>query len=345
MLRIAIVGGSGYTGIELLRILKLHPRTDVVAVTSRKYAGHPVEEVFPSLHGYNDLLFTEPDVNYLSSSAEWIFTAVPHKAAMSVVPQFLGAGLRVIDLSADFRLRDRRTYEIWYQAHTAPELLDKAVYGLPEIYRKDIAHAQLVANPGCYPTSAILSLVPLLHSGIISSQGIIADSKSGASGAGRSLSLGTIYCEVNEGLKAYKVAGHRHMPEIEQELSVAAGKPVVITFIPHLVPMTRGILTTIYARLTQPVSTGKVLVTIKDFYKDSPFVRVLPEDTFPNISYVRGSNFCDIGAKVDRHTNTLVLISAIDNLVKGASGQAVQNLNIMAGLDESLGLDTIPLCP
>ncbi|MDL1959501.1 MAG: N-acetyl-gamma-glutamyl-phosphate reductase [Deltaproteobacteria bacterium] len=345
MLRTAIVGGSGYTGIELLRILKLHPRANVVAVTSRKYAGHSVGEVFPSLHGYNDLLFTEPDVSYLSKSAEWIFTAVPHKAAMSVVPQFLDAGLRVIDLSADFRLRDRRTYETWYQAHTAPEQLDKAVYGLPEIYRKDIAHAQLVANPGCYPTGAIIPLVPLLHSGIINSQGIIADSKSGASGAGRSLSLGTLYCEVNEGLKAYKVAEHRHMPEIEQELSVAAGKPVVITFTPHLVPMTRGILTTIYARLAREVSIGKVLVAIKEFYKDSPFVRVFPEGAFPDIFYVRGSNFCDIGAKIDRHTNTLVLVSAIDNLVKGASGQAVQNLNIMAGLEESLGLDTIPLCP
>ncbi len=345
MLRIAIVGGSGYTGIELLRILKLHPQANVVAVTSRKYAGHPVEEVFPSLHGYNDLLFTEPDVTRLSKSAEWIFTAVPHKAAMSVVPQFFNAGCRIIDLSADFRLRDRRTYETWYQAHTAPEQLDKAVYGLPEIYRKDIASAQLVANPGCYPTSAILPLVPLLHSGTISSQGIIADSKSGASGAGRSPSLGTLFCEVNEALKAYKVAEHRHMPEIEQELSVAAGKPVAMTFIPHLVPMTRGILTTVYAQLTAEVSTGKVLVAIKEFYKDSPFVRVLPEGTFPDISYVRGSNFCDIGAKVDRRTNTLILISAIDNLVKGASGQAVQNLNIMAGLDESLGLGTIPLFP
>jgi N-acetyl-gamma-glutamyl-phosphate reductase len=345
MLCIAIVGGSGYTGIELLRILKLHPQANVVAVTSRKYAGHPVEEVFPSLHGYRDLLFTEPDITHLSKTAEWIFTAVPHKAAMSVVPQFFDAGCRIIDLSADFRLRDRRTYETWYQAHTAPEQLDKAVYGLPEIYRENIASAQLVANPGCYPTSAILPLVPLLHSGIISSQKIIADSKSGASGAGRSLSLGTLYCEVNEGLKAYKVAEHRHMPEIEQELSAAAGKPVAMTFIPHLVPMTRGILTTTYAQLTEEISTDKVLVAIKEFYKDSPFVRVLPEGTFPNISYVRGSNFCDIGAKVDKRTNILILISAIDNLVKGASGQAVQNLNIMAGLDESVGLDTIPLCP
>ena len=345
MLRIAIVGGSGYTGIELLRILKLHPQADVVAATSRKYAGLPVEEVFPSLHGYGGLLFTEPDVKYLTRSAEWILTAVPHKAAMSVVPQFLKAGLRVVDLSADFRLRDSRTYETWYQAHAAPEQLDKAVYGLPEIYRKDITYAQLVANPGCYPTSAILPLVPLLHSGIVSPKGIIVDSKSGASGAGRSPSLGTIYCEVNESLKAYKVAEHRHMPEIEQELSIAAGRSVAVTFTPHLVPVTRGILTTIYALLTREVSTGKVLVAIKDFYKDSPFVRILPEDTFPDISYVRGSNFCDIGAKVDGHTNTLILVSAIDNLVKGASGQAVQNLNIMAGLGESLGLDTVPLCP
>ncbi|MBW1926992.1 MAG: N-acetyl-gamma-glutamyl-phosphate reductase [Deltaproteobacteria bacterium] len=345
MLRVAIVGGSGYTGIELLRILKLHPQADVVAVTSRKYAGHPVGEAFPSLHGYDGLLFTEPDVKYLTRSAEWIFTAVPHKAAMSVVPQFLEAGLRVIDLSADFRLRDSRTYETWYQAHAAPEQLDRAVYGLPEIYRKDIAHAQLVANPGCYPTGAILPLAPLLHSGIVSPKGIIADSKSGASGAGRSPSPGTIYCEVNESLKAYKVAEHRHMPEIEQELSVAAGRPVAVTFTPHLVPMTRGILTTIYARLTREVSTGKVLVAIKDFYEDSPFVRVFPEGAFPDVSYVRGSNFCDIGARVDGHTNTLILISAIDNLVKGASGQAVQNLNIMAGLDESLGLDTVPLYP
>jgi len=345
MLRIAIVGGSGYTGIELLRILKFHPRANVVAVTSRKYAGQPAGAVFPSLHGYDDLFFTEPDVTYLTKTADWIFTAVPHKTAMSIVPQFFEAGCRIIDLSADFRLRDRRTYEIWYQAHTASEILNKAVYGMPEIYREKIAGAQLVANPGCYPTSAILPLVPLLNSKIISSKGIIADSKSGASGAGRNPSVVTLYCEVNEALKAYKVAEHRHLPEIEQELSVAAGKPVFITFIPHLVPMTRGILTTIYAQMNEKISTERVLAVIKEFYKNSPFVRILPEGTFPDISHVRGSNFCDIGAKVDRHTNMLILICAIDNLVKGASGQAVQNLNIMAGLDESSGLGTIPLFP
>ena len=345
MLRIAIVGGSGYTGIELLRILKFHPGANVVAVTSRKYAGRPVGAVFPSLHGYDDLFFTEPDVTYLSKTADWIFTAVPHKTAMSIVPGFFDAGCRIIDLSADFRLRDRRTYEIWYQAHTASEKLKKAVYGLPEIYKEDIASAQLVANPGCYPTGAILPLVPLLNSSIIGSKGIIADSKSGASGAGRSPSIATLYCEVNEAFKAYKVAEHRHLPEIEQELSVAAGEAVSITFIPHLVPMTRGILTTIYARICEKISTDKVLAVLKEFYKNSPFVRILPVGTFPDISYVRGSNFCDIGAKVDDHTNTLILISAIDNLVKGASGQAVQNLNIMAGLDESSGLGAIPLFP
>ena len=345
MLRIAIVGGSGYTGIELLRILKSHSQVEVVAVTSRKNAGQAVEDVFPSLRGLIDLFFIEPHAETIIKSAEWIFTAVPHKAAMSVVPQFLDAGLRVIDLSADFRIRDCRTYETWYQAHTAPELLDKAVYGLPEIYGEHIASARLVANPGCYPTSVILPLVPLLRSGIINHQGIIADSKSGASGAGRSPLPATIYCEVNEALKAYKVAEHRHQPEIEQELSTAAGESVAITFIPHLVPMTRGILTTIYAHLTQEISTSGILETLNEFYRKSPFVRVLPEDVFPDVSHVRGSNYCDIGARVDRRTNRLILISAIDNLVKGASGQAVQNLNIMAGLDESLGLKIPPLFP
>ena len=345
MLRIAIIGGSGYTGVELLRIFKLHPQVEVVAVSSRKYAGHSAGEVFPSLHGYSDLIFTPPDEGLLDRSIDFIFTAVPHGVAMSVVPKFLDAGLRVIDLSADFRLRDCKTYEAWYQVHAVPELIDNAVYGLPEIYGRYIPSAQLVANPGCYPTSALLPLIPLLRSGIISSQGIIVDSKSGASGAGRNPSPATIYCEVNEAFKAYKIAEHRHLPEIEQELSVAADRPVAITFIPHLVPMSRGILSTIYTQPVDEISTSEVLGILKEFYETSPFVRILPEDTFPNVSYVRGSNFCDIGAKSDRHTGRLVLISAIDNLIKGASGQAVQNLNIMAGLDESLGLNTVPLYP
>jgi len=345
MLHIAIVGGSGYTGVELLRICKLHPQVEVVAVTSRKYAGQSAGKVFPSLHGYSNLFFTPPDEGLLDRPIDFIFTAVPHGVAMSAVPKFLDAGIRVIDLSADFRLRDCKTYEAWYQAHTASDLLNKAVYGLPEIYGRYISSAQLVANPGCYPTSALLPLIPLLRSKIVSSQGIIVDSKSGASGAGRNPSPATIYCEVNEAFKAYKIAEHRHLPEIEQELSVAADRPVAITFIPHLVPMSRGILSTIYTQPVNEISTSEVLDILKGFYERSPFVRIVPEGTFPNVSYVRGSNFCDIGAKLDRHTGRLVLISAIDNLIKGASGQAVQNLNIMAGLNESLGLGTVPLYP
>ncbi|NIA08752.1 MAG: N-acetyl-gamma-glutamyl-phosphate reductase [Nitrospiraceae bacterium] len=345
MLHIAIVGGSGYTGLELLRIFRLHPQVEVVAVSSRKYAGQSVGEAFPSLHGYSDLVFTPSDEDFVDRSIDFLFTAVPHGVAMSVVPKFLDAGLRVIDLSADFRLRDLKTYEAWYQAHTAPGLINKAVYGLPEVYAKDISSAQLVANPGCYPTSALLPLIPLLRSGVIRPQGIIVDSKSGASGAGRSPSPATIYCEVNEAFKAYKIAGHRHRPEIEQELSVAAGSPVAITFVPHLVPMSRGILSTIYALPIEDISISEVLAILRKFYQKSPFVHILPEGTFPNVSHVRGSNFCDIGAEMDRHTGRLVLISAIDNLIKGASGQAVQNLNLMSGLDESLGLDTVPLYP
>ncbi len=345
MLRVAIIGASGYTGVELLRIFRLHPQVEVVAVSSRRYAGHSVGEVFPSLHGYNDLIFMPSDKDFLDRPIDFLFTAVPHGVAMSVVPRFLDAGLRVIDLSADFRLRDCKTYEAWYQPHTAPELIDNAVYGLPEVYARDIASAQLVANPGCYPTSVLLPLIPLLRSGTVRPQGIIVDSKSGASGAGRSPSPATIYCEVNEAFKAYKIAGHRHLPEIEQELSVAADRPVAITFVPHLVPMSRGILSTIYAQPVDETSVSEVLGILEEFYRGSPFVHILPQGVCPNVSQVRGSNFCDIGAEIDRHTGRLVLISAIDNLVKGASGQAVQNFNLMSGLDESLGLDTLPLYP
>jgi N-acetyl-gamma-glutamyl-phosphate reductase len=345
MLRIAVLGGSGYTGLELLRILSHHPEARVVAVTSRQHQGVSVGEVFPSLHAFPGLVFTTPDVDALCKSADWVFTAVPHQAAMSVVPRFLEAGLRVIDLSADFRLRDSKTYESWYQTHSAPELLAQAVYGLSEIYREEIASAKLVANPGCYPTSALLPLIPLLRSGMVRADGIIVDSKSGVSGAGRNPSIVTLYAEANEALRAYKIGDHRHTPEIEQELSAAAGQAVVVNFTPHLIPMTRGILTTIYAHMADMVPTGKVLDALREFYVGSPFVRILGEGKFPDVSFVRGSNFCDIGARVDRRTNRVVLVSAIDNLVKGASGQAVQNLNIMAGLDQSVGLEITPLYP
>ncbi len=346
MLRIAIVGGSGYTGLELLRILFHHPEVKVTVVTSRKNEGTAVTDLFPSLSGcYDNLVFSAPSPEKLCASCDLVFTAVPHQAAMAIVPQFLKAGKKTIDLSADFRLRDRQTYEAWYQEHQAPELLDQAVYGLAEVYRNEIARADLVANPGCYPTSTILPLYPLLKEKVVSSQGIIVDSKSGVSGAGRSGSLSISFCEVNEGFKAYKVACHRHTPEIEQELSRVAGQDVIINFTPHLVPMNRGILTTIYVTLSRDLSTGSILEIMSDFYEDKPFVKVLSEGQLPNVSMVRGSNNCVIGAVVDQRTRRAIVVSAIDNLVKGASGQAVQNLNIMMGLDETMGLKTLPVFP
>ncbi|MGQ9500164.1 MAG: N-acetyl-gamma-glutamyl-phosphate reductase [Dissulfurimicrobium sp.] len=346
MLRIAIVGGSGYTGVELLRLLKWHPEVNVQAVTSRRLAGKSVAEVFPSLYSlYEGLVFTEPDARCLAKDADIVFTAVPHKAAMTIVPELLDAGLKVIDLSADFRLHDQKTYEAWYEPHSAPWLLSQAVYGLAEIYRKEIRAARFVANPGCYPTSVLLPLIPLLRAGLIKPYDIVIDSKSGTSGAGRAPSAETLFCEVNEAFKAYKIGKHRHTPEIEQELSLAAGKDVVIDFTPHLVPMSRGILTTIYARPASASSTSELLETLRIFYQDEPFVRILPQGVFPNVSSVRGCNFCDIGLVLSERTNRIIIVSAIDNLVKGASGQAIQNMNIMCGIPETTGLSMAPLFP
>ncbi|MGB9713149.1 MAG: N-acetyl-gamma-glutamyl-phosphate reductase [Dissulfurimicrobium sp.] len=346
MLRIAIIGGSGYTGIELLRLLRGHPKARVVAVTSRRFAGKLLADVFPSLYGlYDGLAFSEPDIGSLAGDIDVAFTAVPHKAAMAIVSELLEAGLRVIDLSADFRLRDQKTYEAWYEPHSAPHLLSHAVYGLTEIYRAKITAARLVANPGCYPTSALLPLIPLLRAGLVDPKDIVIDSKSGASGAGRNPSIGTLFCEVNEAFKAYKIGEHRHTPEIEQELSLAAGTDVVVNFTPHLVPMSRGILTTIYAKPAKAASTSELIEALRVFYQDRPFVRILPQGLFPDVSSVRGSNFCDIGLKIEGRTNRLIIISAIDNLVKGASGQAIQNMNIMHGIPEAAGLDAAPLFP
>ncbi len=344
--RVAIVGASGYTGVELLRILKGHPRARVTVVTSRQNSGKAVEELFPSLHGYRDLKFSMPDMDDICASSDVVFTAVPHQTAMAVVPGFLNAGLKVIDLSADFRIRDQAVYEKWYQKHSAPELLDEAVYALPELNFGKIADARLAANPGCYPTSTILPLAPLLRKGMVLPENIIVDSKSGTSGAGRGASVATLYCEVNESFKAYKVGDHRHTPEIEQELSAAAGADLRINFTPHLVPMNRGILSTIYCRPAERnITTETVRSALAEFYADAPFVRVLPAGSFPGVSNVRGSNYCDIGVKLDARTGMLILVSVIDNLVKGASGQAIQNMNIMCGFDQALALEAGAVYP
>lgn len=346
MLKVAIVGASGYTGVELLRILYTHPESAVTCVTSEQSAGKRISDVFPSLRGRCDLVLENLEPVRVAEKADFIFTALPHKAAMEVVPTFLKLGKRVVDLSADYRLRDAKEYERWYEPHMSPELLKQAVYGLPELKRARIAEADLVANPGCYPTSVILGLAPLLKKRLIDPATVIADSKSGVSGAGRSAKVDNLFCEVNDGFKAYAVGGvHRHIPEIEQELSNLAGAKMVISFTPHLVPMDRGILSTVYAMPVHSVTTAELLDLYGEFYKGEPFVRVLPEGSFPSTAQVRGSNFCDIGLTVDGRTGRVIVVAAIDNLVKGASGQAVQNMNVMNGFPENTGLEGLPLFP
>lgn len=345
MVKVAIVGASGYTGVELLRLLAAHPQVEITCVTARQNAGEEVSALFPSLLQRLDLVCAELDVAQVAAAAEVVFTALPHQSAMAVIPDLLRAGLKVVDLSADYRLRDAAVYEQWYQAHTSPELLAEAVYGLPEIYREKVRGARLVANPGCYPTSVALALAPLITGGLIDLETLVIDSKSGTSGAGRSAKVGSLFCEVNEGFQAYGVGSHRHTPEIEQTLSALAGHEVVINFTPHLLPVNRGILSTCYAKLQGGHSSADLVKIYQDFYRHEPFVRVHPEGRLPNVAYVRGSNFCDLGVVSDPRTGRAIVVSAIDNLVKGAAGQAVQNMNLLLGFAEETGLQALPLFP
>lgn len=345
MLKAAIIGASGYTGFELMRLSVQHPHMELTAVSSEKFAGKKVGEVFPSLHDKIKVDFKSISENEGISEADFIFVALPHKEAMSVVPQLIKQGKKVIDLSADFRFNDPAIYEKWYQKHTAPELLQDAVYGLSELYREKIKNAQLVANPGCYPTAVILALAPLIKNDVIDLNNVIADAKSGVSGAGRSVVLSSLFAEVNEGVKAYKVAKHQHLPEMEQELSLIAQKNVSLLFTPHLIPMNRGILATIYTTMSKEMSENEVLNLYKNFYQNDIFVRICPLGTFPSTNQVKGSNYCDISITIDSRTNRLVIVSVIDNLIKGGSGQAVQNMNIMAGFSEELGINQPALFP
>jgi N-acetyl-gamma-glutamyl-phosphate reductase len=345
MVKVAVAGASGYTGVELLRLLVGHPHVEICAITSRQHEGVPVNKVFPSLNGFCDLVCEGLDVATIAEKVDLVFTALPHKSAMDVVPGFLAAGCRVVDLSADYRLNDQATYEHWYQSHNSPELLSEAVYGLPERYRERIKKARIVANPGCYPTSVILALTPLLEQQLVDTRSLIIDSKSGTSGAGRSLKEGSLFCEVNEGFKAYAVGSHRHTPEIEQELSQLTGFAVCINFTPHLLPVNRGILSTCYASLLETRTTAELLAFYQQRYSDEPFVRVLPEGELPNIAHVRGTNFCDIGLVADSRTGRVIVVSVIDNLVKGAAGQALHNMNLMYGFSETQGLGIVPVFP
>ncbi|MEW6001610.1 MAG: N-acetyl-gamma-glutamyl-phosphate reductase [Nitrospirota bacterium] len=346
MLKVAICGGSGYTGGELLRILSNHPDVTVTIVTSEKSAGKAVNEIFPHLHVYSHLIYEKLKVEEIVDRAELFFMALPHGTSQEPVNFIFKHSKKVIDLSADYRLKNGKIYEEWYRIpHRFQKDLRKAVYGLPEIYRKKISKAGLVANPGCYPTGAILALYPAVKSKIIDSMSIVIDSKSGTSGAGRSSDVALSYCEVNEGFKSYAVTTHRHTPEIEQELSFLTGKDIKVNFTPHLAPFDRGILTTIYARLVKELSPKEVIQIYKKKYATEPFIKVLDEGKFPNVKNVKGTNLCEIGLAVNMRTDTLIIITAIDNLMKGASGQAVHNMNIMMGFDEKRALDTAALFP
>lgn len=342
MTRVAVVGATGYAGAELVRILAGHPETELTVLTSRRYAGIRFDQVYPAMAGRVDIVCQEYATDQICENADLVYMALPHKLPMAFVPDILQQGKKVVDLSADFRFNDVDLYESAYQPHTARDLLDATVYGLCEIYADQIKTAVLIGNPGCYPTSVLLPLVPLLKQGLLDPAALIADSKSGVSGAGRSLALAAHYCEVNESFKAYKVAAHRHNPEMNAILSREAAEAVSITFVPHLVPMTRGMLTTIYATPVSGLTQKDIIDCYRKAYHRRPFIRLCPEDRLPDTRHVRGTNFCDIGFKLDEKNRRLILISAIDNLVKGAAGQAVQNMNLMLGFDETAGLLNVP---
>jgi N-acetyl-gamma-glutamyl-phosphate reductase len=344
MYRIGIIG-DGYTAAELLRLMAGHPQMEAVCVTSVDHIGEKVSRLYPQLGRFYDLDCEATELDQLSSRCDVVFLALPHGLSVAPVRALAGAGVRCVDLGADFRLKDAAAYETHYGLrHEAPELLNEAVYGLTELYRARVREAAVVANPGCYPTSAIVPLAPLLAAGLIQTDRVIIDAKSGVSGAGRSPRPDSHYCEVNEGVHAYALGRHRHEPEIRQELTLAAGKAVEVVFTPHLIPMNRGILTTAYARAVPGAGPDDIRAALAAAYREEYFIRLLPAGSFPHTKWVYGSNFIDIGVHVTP-AGDVILVSALDNLTKGASGQAVQNFNVMAGLPEQTGLDFSGVMP
>lgn len=346
MIDVGILGASGYTGGELIRILLRHPSFRAAWATSRQHAGREVAEVFPSLRDFTGLSFAEPDLEGLPAQLQAVFVALPHTESMKVVPPLLDRGVKVVDLSADFRLEDSAVYSAWYGCdHESPSFIEEAVYGLTEWNRARVSEARLVANPGCYPTAALLALLPLVGDGLVAGGEIVVDAKSGVSGAGRTPQQKTLFCEVDEGLSAYLAGRHRHLPEMEQELSKAAGGRVPLTFVPHLVPLSRGLLETIYLTLDAGAGLKEVEESYRRAYGSETFVKAAPPGVLPGIRDVAGTNLCRIGFTDDPGGGRVVLVSVIDNLVKGAAGQAVQNLNLMFGLSEGAGLDAPGLYP
>lgn len=343
MFKVGIVGGTGYTGVEIIRLLAAHPHAELAVITSRGEAGTPVTQLFPNLWGHTELSFAEPDVKTLST-CDLVFFATPNGIAMSMVPELLDTGTRVVDLAADFRLKNAEVWKQWYgMDHSCPELLATAVYGLPEINREKIREARLVANPGCYPTAVQLGFLPLLKHDLVDTERLIADAKSGVSGAGRGAVVGNLLCEASENFKAYGASGHRHLPEIRQGLVAIAGRDVKLTFVPHLVPMIRGIEATLYAELN--IDFAKLQALYEQAFQDEVFVDVMPSGSLPETRTVKGTNLCRIALHQQPGSQHVVVISVIDNLVKGAAGQAIQNMNLMLGLSEDTGLKQIAILP
>ncbi|MBR5507552.1 MAG: N-acetyl-gamma-glutamyl-phosphate reductase [Clostridia bacterium] len=340
MINVGILGATGYAGIETVRLLATHPEVKITRLISHSFEGKKISEIYPSLEGVLDIECTSLDVDDISKNCDLVFTALPHGVSKDVIPGLYKKGLKIIDLSGDFRYNDVKVYEKWYgESHPSPELLEKSVYGLCELYRDKIKETSLVGNPGCYTTCSILALYPLLKAGIIETKNIIIDAKSGVTGAGRTTKLDYSFCECTENMLAYKVATHRHTSEIEQELSIAAGSEVMVSFTPHLVPLKRGIYATCYANLAKNVTGEEVEKIYKDFYKGEYFIRIMNSGKIPESNWVAGSNFANIGFQIDERLGRIVVCSTIDNLIKGAAGQAVQNMNIMMGFEENAGLD------
>lgn len=344
MIKVGVLGATGYAGIETVRLLLRHSGVTLARVVSHSNVGIKISDLYPNLRGICDMEFSALDVDDISENCDVVFTALPHGASKEVIPSLYDKGLKIVDLSGDFRYDDPAVYEKWYgQPHSAPELLEKSVYGLCELYRDKIKGARLIGNPGCYTTCSITGLYPIVHSGYADNSSIIIDAKSGVTGAGRGLKLPNLFCECTETMKAYKVATHRHTSEIEQELSHAAGEDIILSFTPHLAPMKRGIFATCYINLREKKTTEELVALYKAFYKDEQFITVYDAGSLPEVKHVTGSNRVGIGIVVDERLNRTVIISCLDNLIKGAAGQAIQNMNIMCGLPEGTGLGNIAM--
>lgn len=342
MIKVGVLGATGYAGIETVRLLLRRSDVKIERVVSKSFAGKKLDEIYPNFFGAFDIICSDLDVDDIAESCDLVFTALPHGASKTIIPELYERGLKIIDLSGDFRYDDPKVYEAWYgEPHSAPELLKEAVYGLCELHRGEIARSRLIGNPGCYTTCSILGLAPAVKAGILDNTSIIIDAKSGVTGAGRGTSIPNLYSEVNESVKAYKIATHRHTSEIEQELSKLAGEEIKLSFTPHLVPLQRGIFSTEYANLKKDVSADELYKIYCEFYEGEEFVKVYEPGRLPELKHVRGSNYAGIGFVIDERLKRLIVVSCIDNLVKGAAGQAIQNMNIICGFDENTGLTDI----